>query len=164
MSTGCLCVRGGTGRVGICCSAFGVTPTLFPPLGLRLNTTAMHRRSTRRNKEINKPSETNLSPVSSLPNLLSVCPRAGLLRFIVWGLRSDRRRRGWWLGAEGRRWLKSPPSSFFPFLLKLKIDFFSPLPLKAFGKASTVQMTCSEAAPLHSCMVMRDVQLNELCE
>lgn len=56
------------------------------------------------------------------------------------------------------------PFSIFPFLFQQRIDFFSPtLPVKAFEKASTVQMSCSEGAPLR-CMVMRDVQLNELCE
>lgn len=51
------------GGVSRCCSVFGVTLTQFPPLGLRLNTTAVHRRSKRKNKERNKPPEKNLSSV-----------------------------------------------------------------------------------------------------
>lgn len=38
--------------VSRCCLVFRVTPTQLPPLGLRLHTTAMCRRSTRKNEEI----------------------------------------------------------------------------------------------------------------
>lgn len=63
--------RGGVSR---CCSVFGVTLTQFPPLGLRLKTTAVHRRSKRKNKERNKPTQKeSLFSSDCLLNLLSVC-------------------------------------------------------------------------------------------
>lgn len=119
------------GGVSRCCSVFGVTLTQFPPLGLRLNTTAVHRRSKRKNKEINKPPEKNLSSVQIVSQTSCLFVTKSTRRFAeIHCLRSKVGHEG---GTEPGGWFKSPPSSFFPLLFQQKIDFFL-LPLKAFEK------------------------------
>lgn len=102
-------------------------------------------------KEINPPKRISLQfRLSPKPLVcLSQNPRGGLLRFIVWGLRSDTRG-GQNRGGQNRGvGLNHHPLLSFLFFFNRKLIFFL-LPLKAFEKASTVQMTCSEGAPLSS--------------
>lgn len=85
-----------------------------------------------KNKEINKPSEKNLSPVQIVSQTSCLFVTKSKRRFAdIHGLRSKVGHEG---GTETAGWFKSPPSSFFPLLFQQKIDFFFFFPWKLFKK------------------------------
>lgn len=111
-------------------------------------------------KEINPPKRISLQfRLSPKPLVcLSQNPRGGLLRFIVWGLRSDTR------GGQNRGvGLNHHPLLSFLFFFQQKIDFFSSSP-ESFWKSVYSADDLLRGSPSLQCMVMRDVQLTELGE
>lgn len=152
--------------VSRCCSVFGVTPTLFPPLGLRLSTTAAH--SKRKNKEINEPTKReSLSPVVIVSQSSCLFVTKSTRRFAeIHCLRFKvGRAEGWWGGQKGGGGLNHHPlsPSFVPLLFQQKIDFFSSSPESFWKGDHCVDDLLRGSASLQH-MVMRDVQLTELGE